>query len=78
MEELLQKVIAKVYQLNKNTKHDFFFNFSGHINRLDIDCYKDGWNENKNLESIMKFTTELTEENLEKVLKKLEEIEKGA
>lgn len=76
MEELLQKVIAKVYQLNKNTKHDFFFNFSGHINRLDIDYYKDGWNENKNLESIMKFTTELTEENLEKVLKKLEEIEK--
>lgn len=76
MEELLQKVITKVYQLNKNTRHDFFFNFAGHINRLDIDYYKDGWNENKNLESIMKFTTELTEENLEKVLKKLEEIEK--
>lgn len=76
MEELLQKVIVKIYQLNKNTKHDFFFNFSGHINGLDIDCYKDGWNENKNPESIMRFTTELTEENLEKVLKKLEEIEK--
>lgn len=76
MEELLQKVIIKIYQLNKNTRHDFFFNFAGHINRLDIDYYKDGWNENKNLESIMKFTTELTEENLEKVLKKLEEIEK--
>lgn len=76
MEELLQKVIVKIYQLNKNTKHDFFFNFSGHINRLDIDCYKDGWNEKNNPERIMEFTTELTEENLEKVLKKLEEIEK--
>lgn len=76
MEDLLQKVIAKVYQLNKNTKHNFFFNFAGHINRLDIDYYKDGWNENKNLESIMKFTTELTEENLKKALERLEEIEK--
>lgn len=76
MEELLQKVISKVYQLNKNTKHDFFFSFSGNINRLDVYYYKDGWNEKKNPERIMKFTTKLTEENLEKVLKKLEEIEK--
>lgn len=55
MEELLQKVIAKVYQLNKNTKHDFFFNFSGHINRLDIDCYKDGWNEKMYYETVDKI-----------------------
>ncbi len=76
MEDLLQKVITKVYQLNQKMKHDFFFNYLGHINKLDIFYYKDGWNENKNPELIMKFTTKLTEENLEKVLKKLEEIEK--
>ena len=76
MEELLQKVIVKIYQLNKNTKHDFFFNFLGHINKVEIFYYENGWKENEDNIPIMKFTTELTEENLEKVLKKLEEIEK--
>ena len=76
MEELLQKVIAKVYQLNQKTKHDFFYNFSGHINRLDIFYYENGWRENKDTKQIMEFTTELTEENLKKALKRLEEIEK--
>lgn len=76
MEELLQKVITKVYQLNKNTKHDFFFNFLGHINKVEIFYYENGWKENEDNIPIMKFTTELTEENLEKVLKKLEELGK--
>ena len=76
MEELLQKVITKVYQLNQKMENDFFFNFLGHINRLDIFYYENGWRENKDTKQIMEFTTELTEENLEKALKKLEEIEK--
>lgn len=47
MEELLQKVIVKIYQLNKNTKHDFFFNFSGHTNTFSINYCKDGFRANE-------------------------------
>ena len=47
MEELLQKVIAKVYQLNQKMKHDFFFNFSGHTNAFSIDYCKNGFRVNQ-------------------------------
>lgn len=40
MEELLQKVIAKVYQLNQKMKHDFFFRFEGHTNTFSISYCK--------------------------------------
>ena len=76
MEELLQKVITKVYQLNRKMEHDFFFDFSGHTNTIDIYYYKGGWSEKKELIHIMEITTTLTENNLEKALEKLEKIEK--
>lgn len=76
MEDLLQKVITKVYQLNKNTRHDFFFNFSGHTNTFSIDYCKNGFGVNEKSIYIIDVCTRMTEENLKKALKKLEEIEK--
>ena len=76
MEELLQKVITKVYQLNKNTKHDFFFDFSGHTNTFSIDYRKDGFRANEKSIYIIDVCTRMTEENLKKALERLEEIEK--
>ena len=76
MEELLQKVITKVYQLNKNTRHDFFFNFSGHTNTFSIDYFKDGFRVNEKSLYIIDVWTRMTEENLKKALERLEEIEK--
>ena len=76
MEELLQKVITKVYQLNKNTKHDFFFDFSGHTNTFSIDYLNDGFRANEKSIYIIDVCTRITEENLKKALERLEEIEK--
>ncbi len=76
MEELLQKVITKVYQLNRKMEHDFFFDFSGHTNTIDVYYYKGGWDKEKEIIPIIETTTTLTENNLQKTLKKLEKIEK--
>lgn len=76
MEDLLQKVITKVYQLNKNTRHDFFFNFSGHTNTFSIDYCKDGFWANEKSIYIIDVCTRMTEENSKKALERLEEIEK--
>lgn len=78
MEDLLQKVITKVYQLNKNTRHDFFFNFSGHTNTFSIDYCKNGFRANEKTTYIIDLCTKLTEKNLKKALEQLEQIEKGA
>ena len=42
---LLQKIILKAYEITKNTKHDVFVNFSGHVNWLDVTIYINGWKE---------------------------------
>ena len=76
MEELLQKVIAKVYQLNQKTEHDIFLNFIGHINAVEIYYYKNGFEKDNHKVSIMDFTENLTENNLKKALEKLEELGK--
>lgn len=76
MEELLQKVIVKIYQLNQKMKHDFFFNFSGHTNTFSIDYCKNGFRVNEKPLYIIDVCTRMTEENLKKALERLEEIEK--
>ncbi len=48
MEELLQKLIAKVYRINKDTEHSVFLDFSGHVNVVEVHYYKDGWQKDKN------------------------------
>lgn len=76
MEELLQKVIVKIYQLNQKMKHDFFFNFEGHTNTFSIDYCKNGFRANEKTTYIIDLCTKLTEKNLKKALERLEEIEK--
>lgn len=76
MEEMLQKVITKVYQLNQKMKHDFFFNFEGHTNTFSINYCKNGFGVNEKSTYIIDVCTRMTEENLEKALERLEEIEK--
>lgn len=76
MEELLQKLILKVYQINKNTKHDVFLSFSGHVNTFDVNYHKNGWCEN-NKPIILALDEKLTCENVTRVINELEKLEKG-
>ena len=46
MEELMQKVFIKAYQVNKNTKHTVFIDDRGHVNWLEISIHINGWKEN--------------------------------
>lgn len=76
MEEMLQKVIAKVCQLNQKMKHDFFFSFEGHTNTFSISYCKNGFRVNEKSTYIIDVCTRMTGENLKKALERLEEIEK--
>lgn len=72
--KLLQELIAKVYQINKNTKHDVFLRFSGHVNNFDVEYYKNGFEENDE-STYLAFCEYVTEENIERVIKELEKLE---
>ena len=76
MEELLQKLILKVYQINKNTKHDVFLNFSGHVNTFDVYYRKNGWSEDNKV-IYLAISDKLTCDNISRVINKLEKLEKG-
>ena len=77
MEELIQKIILKAYEVNKNTEHTVFVDFMGHVNWFQIHVYLNGWKENSNPD--IKIETYLDEkfatENLQYMLNKLEELE---
>lgn len=76
MEELLQKLILKVYQINKNTKHDVFLNFSGHVNTFNVNYHKNGWSEDSKA-IYLALSDNLTCENIERVINELDKLEKG-
>lgn len=77
MEELLQKIMLKAYEINNNTEHTVFVNFMGHVNWFQINIHLNGWK--KNLSPDIKIETYLEEkmaiENLQYMLIKLEELE---
>ena len=77
MEELIQKIILKAYEVNKNTEHTVFVDFMGYVNCFQIYVYLNGWKENSNPD--IKIETYLDEkfaiENLQYMLNKLEELE---
>lgn len=79
MEELLQKIILKAYEVNENTKHDVFIRFSGHVKQIELSIFLNGWRDDY---PDIKFETyfyneSLATEILKNMLKKLEELEKN-
>lgn len=79
MEELLQELIAKVYEVNQKTEHSLFLNFSGHVNLVEVHYYKNGWSNEKRYESLSRIhlNEKLSELELEQTIKKLSELLKG-
>lgn len=79
MEELLQKIIIKAYEVSKNTKHDVFVDFAGHVNSLRVYVCLDGYEEHKSFDTTMEtylhLNKEVVLENLQNILKNLEELE---
>ena len=43
----LMQLITKAIQQNSEYQNDWFFNFSGHVNQLDIKYYFTGWEMDK-------------------------------
>lgn len=77
IKELLQKIIVKAYEVNKNTNHTVFVRFSGHVNWLEVKIFLNGWKEDADED--ISYTISLRRDNiveqLQKALEKLEEME---
>ena len=77
MEKLLQKIISKAYEINENTVHTVFVDFSGHVELFEIKVYLNGWKEYKEVD--IKLEVYLDEKHakaeLQHMLDKLEELE---
>lgn len=74
IKELLQKTIAKAYELNENSKYNIFINFSGHVNRIDVHYNEKPYSFDINTNYIC-LNEKVTKDTLTKVLEKLEELE---
>lgn len=47
IEELIQEIALKAYEVNKGTEHTVFLNFSGHVQWLELSIYTDGWKKDQ-------------------------------
>lgn len=77
MEKLLQKIMLKAYEVNKNTKHTVCVYFYGHVNQIEIYIYLNGWIADKD-EDIKRdvYLDERTDnKELQEILEKLEGLE---
>lgn len=80
MEKLMEKIMSKAYEVTKNTKHDVFVIFYGHVNSIDVYYSKNGWSEDNVDDKIdiasINLESEKAIEKLQQCLQKLEELEK--
>ena len=44
METLIAELAKEIYLANQRKKHTVFFDFSGHVNTVNIHAYKGKWN----------------------------------
>ena len=77
MEELLQKIILKAYEVNEKTEHTVFVNFMGHVNSFEVQICLNGWVGDKSPDIRLETYLEkkIAIENLKNMLDKLEELE---
>lgn len=45
IQELIQKLFIKAYQINEKTRHTVFFEYIGHVNWIQISVYVNGWKD---------------------------------
>lgn len=47
MEDLIQKISLRAYQITQKGKYQIFYKYSPHVNNLEVYYYNDGlWNKN--------------------------------
>ena len=49
-EKLASKLFQEVYRLNQTGRYTVFFNYSGHINGIQVYAYKEKWSTEKEIE----------------------------
>jgi len=45
--KLILEIEELALNISSNTEHDVIFNYSGHVQNIDIRYYKNGWKEDK-------------------------------
>lgn len=85
MEDLIQKISLRAYQITQKGKYQIFVNYSAHVNELCVSYYNNGfWNGNladchenkKNKILDVYLDRDNAEKKLKEALEKLEKIYK--
>ena len=79
MEELLQKIIAKVNKVSENTKHSICLQYLTHFKSIEMLVYIDGWkgNTHADIQKIAHLDSKEGTKELEDILQELEILERS-
>lgn len=73
MEEKISEILKLCYKITNTTKHTAFFNYSGHVNLLDVHIHIGGWSEkvgSRNKKPILEYYIDKYDNNATKALDK--------
>lgn len=70
LEGRIAQLAALAYRVNRETRHSAFFRFSGHVNCVEAEIHKGGWETNRHAD----FTDQVWLDNSDRPFHRLSRI----
>ena len=60
--KLVLEIEELALSISTNTDHDIFFNYSGHVNKIEVGYCEHGWTKDKKIINILDIFLDINEE----------------
>ena len=60
--KLVLEIEELAMNISTNTDHDIFFNYSGHVKKIEVGYCKHGWTKDKNVMNILDIFLDINED----------------
>lgn len=67
--KLILEIEELALNISTNTDHDIFFNYSGHVKKIEVGYCEYGWTKDKKIISILDIFLEINEEPEKELIK---------
>ena len=74
MKDQIAEIVKLCLEITVNTQHDVFFEYSAHINEIEVRIHKNGWESQKDWESLGCDLDRSSEEDLNEIIEQLQEL----
>ena len=67
--KLILEIEELVLNISSNTDHDIFFNYSGHVKKIEVGYCEHGWTKDKKIINILDIFLDINEDPEKELIK---------